>query len=268
MRSIVGRQGEDSVKAWALLRLGVGAVLAMNVMMISVLLYTGQVEPASVPWFRRLLLALATPAMAILGYPFALGALAEMRRFRLQLDTLIAAGAFAAFAVSAVNTLRGAGHVYFDTATMLPALVTVGKLIEATSKVRAGRLLRALEEMLPRTARRVRSGEVEEVATSELRASDRVVVPPGLRIPVDGRILEGTATLDESAFTGESEARSCGPGDAVFAGVVNGPSPLVIEATRDGGDSRLHGILRMVDEARRRPSASERMGDRAARSLS
>ncbi len=266
VRSIVGRQDEDSVKAWALLRFGVGAFLAMNVMMISILLYTGQVEPAGVPWFRGLMLALAAPAMMILGYPFALGAAAELRAMRLGLDTLIAAGAFAAFGVSAVNALRGAGRVYFDTATMLLALVTVGKLIEASSKVRAGRLLRALEEMLPATARRVREGQVEEVPTAGLRPGDRVIVPPGSRIPVDGRIVEGSGVLDESAFTGESELRTFGPGDAVHAGVVSPDvSGLVIEATKSGGDSLLHGIIRRVDEARRRPSRSERMGDRAAR---
>ena len=265
VRGIVGRQGEESVRAWTVMRLGVGALLAMNVMMISVLLYTGQVEAATVPWFRRLMLALSTPAMAMLGYPFVAGALGEMSRGRLRLDTLIACGAFTAFGVSAVNTIRGAGEVYFDTATMLPTLVTVGKLLEASAKTRTARLVRSMEEMLPRLARRLAGGEVEEVAPGTLRRGDRVAVAPGGQIPVDGRIVEGLAVVEEAAFTGESGIRERGPGEQVLAGTVNGPSALVVEATCDGGEILLRRVIGMVEKARRRPSGSERMADGVAR---
>ncbi len=98
---IVGAPDEQGPHAWNVLRLSVGALLAMNVMMISLLLYTGSVEPQSEPAFRWILLALSAPAMAILGYPFAAGALGEIARRRLSLDTLIAVGSFAAFGVSA-----------------------------------------------------------------------------------------------------------------------------------------------------------------------
>ena len=263
-RRIVGSHDEESVQAWTILRLGVGALLAMNVMMISLLLYTGQLEVQTVPWFRWIMFVLATPAMLILGYPFVQGALSEMRRLRLRLDTLIACGAFAAFGVSAVNTVRGAGHVYFDTATMLPLLVTAGKLLEASAKTRTSRLMRSLEEMLPRLARRLSGGLVEEVPPGTLRTGDRVLVPPGEGIPVDGRIVEGSAVLEEAAFTGESRPRFCSVGDSVLAGTVNGPSALVVEAACDGGEILLRRIIGMVDEARWRPSPSERMADRVA----
>ncbi|MBE3070156.1 MAG: copper-translocating P-type ATPase, partial [Planctomycetes bacterium] len=166
---IVGRQGEDGVQAWGVLRLGVGTLLAMNVMMISILLYTGRLEPGAVPAFRWAMLGLATPAMLILGYPFMAGAAAEIARGRLSLDTLIAIGSVAAYAASAANTVRGAGDVYFDTATMLPALVTFGKLIEATAKSRAGRLVRGLETLLPARALRETPDGPRETPVGELR---------------------------------------------------------------------------------------------------
>ena len=107
---IVGAPDEQAPHAWNVLRLSVGALLAMNVMMISLLLYTGSVEPQSEPAFRWILLVLSAPAMAILDYPFAAGALGEIARRRLSLDTLIAVGSFTAFGVSAFNTVRGAGE--------------------------------------------------------------------------------------------------------------------------------------------------------------
>jgi cation transport ATPase len=219
---IVGSGDERGPHAWNLLRLSVGALLAMEVMMISLLLYTGGVEPQAAPAFRWVMLATSVPAMAILGYPFARGAVGEISRRRLSLDTLIALGSFTAFAVSVVHTIRGAGEVYFDTATMLPALVTFGKLIEGTAKQRTARTVRSLETLLPQTALRIEPNGAVEVPLDALRAGDRVRVRPGERIPVDGRILEGRAVIVEAAFTGESAPRVCGPGDEVIAGTVNG----------------------------------------------
>jgi len=293
---IVGSQGEEGVRAWVVLRLSIGALLAMNVMMLSVLLYTGSVEPQAAPTFRWVMLGLATPAMAVLGYPFVLGAAGEIARRRLSLDTLIAAGALAAFGVSAANTIRGAGHVYFDTATMLPVLVTLGKLIEATAKTRTGRLVRILETLLPATALRVEADgcatvglsdravpaqgtagqasrgtggaytHLREVALAELRVGDRVRVRPGERIAVDGRIVEGRTTLDVAAFTGESGPRTCGPGDAVLAGTVNGAGGIVVEAERTGEGILLRRIIGLVEEASSSSAAapSVRMAERVA----
>ena len=121
----------------------------MNVMMVALLLYTGEVEPQAIPVFRWIMFAVSTPAMLILGYPLVLGSFRDLAQRRLSLDLLIAGGSFAAFLISAVNTVRGRGYVYFDTATMLPLLVTFGRLIEATAKTRTGELLRGLETLLP-----------------------------------------------------------------------------------------------------------------------
>ncbi len=265
---IVGGAADGSAaggaQAWNVLRLGVGAFLAMNVMMISLLLYTGEVEAAAVPAFRWVLLGLATPAALVLGYPFALGAVAEVRRGRLSLDTLILVGSATAFATSAVNTARGAGHIYFDTATMLLLLVTVGKLIEASAKRRTGELLRGLDALLPRTATRIGPDGPHEVGLDALRAGDLLRVLPGGRVPVDGTVEDGASTIEEAAFTGESRPRAVTAGDSVQAGTVNGEGALAVRAERVGEDVLLHDILEMVEEAADHASPSERLAERAA----
>jgi heavy metal translocating P-type ATPase len=261
---IVGAPDEQGPHAWNVLRLSVGALLAMNVMMISLLLYTGSVEPQSEPAFRWILLALSAPAMAILGYPFAAGALGEIGRRRLSLDMLIAVGSFAAFGVSAFNTIRGAGSVYFDTATMLPTLVMFGKLIEGTAKSRTAQLVRSLETLLPRTALKIEPGGPHEVPIGDLRVGDHVRIRPGERIPADGRIFEGHAIIEQAAFTGELQPRACGPGDEVIAGTVNGSDGLVVRAERVGEDLLLRRIIAMVEEARASSAPSERVAERIA----
>lgn len=261
---IVGPGEADSLQAWNVLRLGIGAFLAMDVMMISLLLYTGQVETAAVGVFRGIMLGLSLPAMLILGYPFILGALGEFRRRRLSLDALIALGSFTAFFVSGWNTLRGTGHIYFDTATMLPVLVTVGKLIEAAAKTRTSRLLRSLETLLPKTALRTGPQGDGEVALDALGAGDRVRVRPGERVAVDGVIVEGQTTLAEAAFTGEAHPRVGAPGAEVFAGTVNGEGSIVVEARRVGRELLLNRIIAMVAEAQQRSSPLERISEKLA----
>lgn len=261
---IVGRK-QGGELAWNVLRLALGTILAMNVMMISLLLYTGEAEPATVPVFRGALLVLSSAALAILLYPFVKGACKEIGRARMSIDTLIAGGALAAYSVSAVNTVRGTGHIYFDTATMLPVLVTFGKLIESAAKTRSAQLIRALERLLPSSALKVEGNRVCEVPAAEICQGDMVRVRPGERVPVDGVIEDGTTLIEESAFTGESESRGCGPGDPVLAGTVNGSGSILVTVTRTGAETLLARIVAMTDHAVRNPARSERIAEKAAR---
>lgn len=260
---IIGRQSSGQL-AWNILRLALGTILAMNVMMISLLLYTGEAEPATVPAFRMTLLILSATALIILLYPFVAGAWKELRRARISIDSLIAGGAIAAFSVSAVNTLRGTGHIYFDTATMLPVLVTFGKIIESAAKSRSAELLRALETLLPPSALKIEENGLVEVPVAEIRPDDEVRVRPGERVPVDGLITDGTTLIAESTFTGESAPRGCGPGDRVIAGTVNGPGSIRIKVTGTGADTLLGQVVAMTDRALRNPARSERLAEKAA----
>jgi len=259
---IIGKQqGEQN---WNLLRLGFGTLLAMNIMMISLLLYSGGLEAGTIPIFRLVLLELATPALAILLPPFLAGALRECYTRKVSIDALIACGSLTAFLVSAVNTLRGNGAIYFDTATMLPVLVTFGKVIESCAKTRAADLLHTLEVLLPATALRVTSEGISEVAIGTLQPGDLIRVRPGERVAVDGCICEGTSCIEEAAFTGEFLPRVCNPGDPVFAGTVNGSGSLLVQAEKTGSELLLHGIVSLIDAAWRNPSEAERLAQRAA----
>jgi P-type Cu2+ transporter len=259
---IVGKeQGEHN---WNLIRLGFGTLFAMNIMMLSLLLYSGSIEMETIPVFRLVLLGLATPALAILLPPFLAGALRECSARKISIDALIACGSLTAFSVSAVNALRGSGDIYFDTATMLPVLVTFGKIIESCAKTRAADLLHGLEALLPASALRVTCLGCAEVAIKDLAVGDLIRVRPGERIAVDGRVVEGSSSIEEAAFTGEFLPRLCRPGDSVVAGTINGTGSLLVQAERTGAELLLHGIVAMIDDAWRDPSNAERIAERAA----
>ncbi|MBJ6726088.1 heavy metal translocating P-type ATPase [Geomesophilobacter sediminis] len=260
--AIVGKS-RDGVRNWALLRLGVGTLLAMNVMMISLLLYADSVNQPTIPLFRKVLFGLSAPALAILLPPFF--ALPSRRSgASLRMEALVAAGSLSAFAVSAVHTWGGSGPVYYDTATMLPVLVTLGRLLEGAAKSGAAELLRSLEALLPETALRVDDGQCREVPVAELRPGDLIRLRPGERIAADGIIVEGTTTVEEGGFTGEPLPRLCRRGDPVTAGTVNGNGSVVIRAERTGPELLLHRIINLVQKAWRSPSEAERLAARAA----
>jgi len=263
---IVGR-GEGGAPAWVLARLGIGAFLAMNVMMVSLLLYSGELQDLGAEaeaWFRWVLLALSIPAMVILGHPFLAGMGREVRRLRPSLDSLVALGSACAFGVSAAHVLRGTGPIYFDTATMLLTLMTVGKLLEASAKSRSATLIRGLLSGQPTEARVVRDGCERTIPARELRVGDRVRVRPGERVPVDGEVVAGISSVHEAQFTGEAEPRACGPGDSVIGGSVNGDGEIIVEARGVGEASLLAQIARLVQEAAARRAPVERLVERVS----
>jgi heavy metal translocating P-type ATPase len=263
---IVGR-AEGGAPAWVLARLGIGAFLAMNVMMVSLLLYSGELQDLGTgaeAWFRWVLLALSTPAMLILGHPFLAGMGREVRRLRPSLDSLVALGSVSAFGVSAAHVLRGAGPIYFDTATMLLALMTVGKLLEVSAKTRAVALLAGLLSDQATEARVVRDGAERTIPVTEVRVGDRVLVRPGERVPVDGEIVSGVSSVHEAQFTGEPGPRSCGPGDTVIGGSVNGEAEITVEARGVGEASLLAQIARLVQQAAARRAPVERLVERVS----
>ncbi|MBM3500712.1 MAG: cation-translocating P-type ATPase, partial [Armatimonadetes bacterium] len=263
---IVGRE-EGGAPAWVLARLGVGAFLSMNVMMISLLLYSGELQDYGAQveaWFRWVLLSLSGPAVLILGYPFLAGAGRELRRLRPSLDSLVTLGAVSAFGVSAAHVLRGAGPVYFDTATMLLTLMTVGKLLEASAKSKAAGLIRGLLADQPSEARVVRDGRELTVPAAEVRVGDRVRIRPGERLPVDGVVVAGESALHEAQFTGESRPRACAPGDRAIGGSVNGEGELLVEAHGVGEASLLAQVARLVQESAARRAPVERLVERVS----
>ncbi len=155
-------------------------------------------------------------------------------------------------------------QLYFESAAMIPALITVGKLLEALSKGRTTDALKSLMKMAPKEALLLRNGEEIRLPVSEVRAGDIFLVKPGEAVPVDGEILSGTAALDESALTGESVPVDKGVGDAVRAASINTNGHITAKATRVGEDTSFSKIIRMVSEAAATKAPIARMADRVS----
>jgi Cu2+-exporting ATPase len=261
---------EEPEAAGLLIRLGIGGFLAMNIMLFSLLLYadafssdvfngSGARLAQWVPW---LLWALSTPLLAILGGPFIRGAWQAARAGRLSADTLVSVGALAAYSFSALQVVRGTDVVYFDTVTMVLLLFTLGRTIEAQGRVRALRSLAPMLAAQQAPARVVRDGKAVARTPEQVRPGDQVRVLPGERIPVDGRVVEGRSTCDESLLTGQPEPQPKSPGDRVHAGSLNGCGQLLLSALGNGSDTRWIRISRLVQAALEQKSLRGEMVDR------
>ena len=196
-----------------------------------------------------------------------------------NMDALIALGSSASFLYSLVEvflmslaladgemeTVHHLHHqLYFETAAMIPALITVGKMLEAMSKGRTTDALRSLMKLAPKTAVLLRDGKEDNVSISEVQIGDIFVVRPGESIPVDGVILEGSAAVNEAALTGESIPVDKTTGDAVSAATINTDGFLKARATRVGEDTTLSQIIRMVSDAAATKAPISRIADQVA----
>lgn len=196
-----------------------------------------------------------------------------------NMDTLIALGSAASFAYSVVSLYRmawafgamdmTAAHeamhgLYLDSAGMILALIDLGKYFEARAKGKTCDAIAALMDLAPKTATVVRDGVEVSVPTEDVRAGEHVIVRAGQSVPVDGVVLEGSASIDESAITGEPVPVEKGVGDRVTAATVSGRGWIAVEATAVGEDTTLAGIIRLVDEATSSKAPIERMADRIA----
>jgi Cu2+-exporting ATPase len=260
-------EGEESEAAWLLIRLGIGAFLAMNIMLFSLLLYSGTFEQADAevrPVVHFVLWALATPVALILGWPLFHEALRAAVHRRLTSATLISLGAGTAYAYSAFAVVMGGSEVYFDTATMLLVLFTLGRYLEALGRARA---MRDLAPMLAaeKECVTVLDGGVEAgCPVREVSAGTLVLVRPGERIAVDGVVVEGSSHVDEAVITGESRPVTKTPGAAALAGSINHDGALLIRSTGAGTMTHWARIARSVREALAQPSDAQRLADRVA----
>jgi Cu2+-exporting ATPase len=258
---------EETEAAWLLIRLGVGAFLAMNIMLFSLLLYSGTFGPADrglVGAIHLVLWLLATPVLVILGGPFIRGAWQAARRGQATADTLVSLGALAAYGYSAYQVLTGGASVYFDTATMVLVLFTLGRYLEAIGRVRAARSLAPMLAAERAWATVVAHGHDSKQQVQAIVPGTVVRVRPGERVPVDGVVIEGRSQCDEAVLTGQSEPCAKPPGAAVYAGSVNGTGQLLIRTTLAGAATRWGQISRLVREALGQKGFAGEVVDRAA----
>jgi Cu+-exporting ATPase len=218
------------------------------------------------------LLLVATLIHVWAGATFYVGAWHAARRRTADMNTLVALGATAAYAVSAFVTLlpdvaRRAGlqdELYYEPALMIIGLVLLGRVLEANARARMSAAIGALLRLRPPTARVIRDGEELDVECSQLRVGDRVRVRPGESIPADGVIEEGASVVDESMLTGESIPLSKRAGDPVIGATRNGSGSFVFRVLRAGEDTTLAEIVRLVQRAQARKAPIQRAADAIA----
>ncbi|HVR72295.1 MAG TPA: heavy metal translocating P-type ATPase [Vicinamibacteria bacterium] len=222
-------------------------------------------------------LALATPVVLWGGWPFFQRGWASLVNRNLNMFTLIAMGIGAAYAYSVVATVwpailpaafrghGGSAAVYFEAAAVITTLVLLGQVLELRARSRTTSAIKALLGLTPRTARLVRpDGTEADVPLEDVKVGDRLRVRPGEKVPVDGLVVEGRSSVDESMVTGESMPVEKTPDAKVTGGTVNGTGSLVMDATRVGADTLLASIVRLVGEAQRSRAPIQRLADRVA----
>lgn len=266
---------EMSLRFWAaaaltapLLLLGMGGMFA------------GSAFERLVPMRGRILveLALATPICTWAAWPFYVRAVDSVRRWSLNMFTLIGLGVFVAYAYSVVAALlpgifpasfrdrSGEVAVYFEAAGTIVTLVLLGQVLELTARSRTGRAIQALLGLSPKTARRLREdGNEEDVPLDLVRVGDRLRVRPGEKVPVDGVLLEGSSSVDESMVTGEPIPVEKHAGDRVVGATVNGAGSFVLRAEKVGRETLLARIITMVAEAQRSRAPVQRLADSISR---
>ena len=213
---------------------------------------------------RWLQLTLATPVQFWIGRRFYVGAWHALRGGGANMDVLVALGTSAAYLFSAAVVFFGAHeqHVYFEASAAIITLVLMGKLLEARAKSRTSAAIEQLLQLQPRTARVERDGAIRDLDLAEVRVGDLLIVRAGDRVPVDGEVLEGSSSVDESMLTGESLPVAKHPGTRVFAGTQNQNGSLRFRATRVGSQTQLAEIVRLVGEAQGTKAPIQRLADR------
>jgi Cu2+-exporting ATPase len=258
-------KSEEWEAAWLLIRLGVGAFLSMNIMLISLLLYAGTFSGPDawlLPWIHLLLWIFATPALVILGEPYLRDTWAQAVQGRVTSSALVVLGVGAAYAYSVFATFERSEQVYFDTATMVLMLFTIGSYIEAAGRAKAARDLEPLLAAESECATVVDEGTETRRPVRDIDAGMLVRIRPGERVPVDGVVLEGESYTDEAVITGESRQVAKRAGSAVIAGSINLDGPLLIQSSGAGSATRWAQICRSVRDALSRRSPIQRIADR------
>ncbi len=207
---------------------------------------------------------MATIVQFTAGWTFYRGAYHALKNKSANMDVLVALGITAAYGYSVLTTFPQVffhGPTFFDASAVLITFVRFGKYLEAKAKGRAGQALKRLLELQADKARLLVNGGEKDVAASEVTVGDIVLVKPGEKIPVDGEIVEGEASIDESMLTGESVPVEKGPGDAVIGATINRSGSIKVRTSKTGKDTVLSGIVKMVEEAQGIKPPIQRLAD-------
>lgn len=246
-----------------LYRLFFAGFAMMNMLWISIALYSGADHDEFRQFFHWVGLALATPTLLYAGYPFYRGALGGLRGGHLTMDMPIAIGLSVTYAYSLYVTLTHSaiGEVYFDTVTNLIFVILIGRYLEGMFRHQAISATKRLMELQPRVAIIMRDGLEQMTPIRGVKLGDHVLIKPGYKVPVDGVVIEGHSAVDEAMLSGESAPQSKSVGAQVYSGTINTNGALLVEVRAQLQDTALSKIIRLVEEAQSSKAPIQRLAD-------
>lgn len=220
---------------------------------------------AHAAWANWLMFLLATPVQFYVGWQYYVGAYKSLRNRSANMDVLVAMGSSAAYFYS-IFVMLGffPGHVYFETAAVIITLIKLGKYLEAKAKGRTSEAIKKLMGLRAKTAHVIRDGLELELPAEQVLVGDIVLVRPGEKIPVDGVVIEGRSSVDESMLTGESLPVEKGPGDPVIGATLNKLGLIKFEATKVGKETALAQIIRLVEQAQGSKAPIQKLADQVS----
>lgn len=219
----------------------------------------------ALPYREHILWILSTPVQFYIGWPFYQGTWAALKNKSANMDSLIATGTSAAYFYSLyVILFSPQGHQYFEISAILITLVLLGKYLEAVAKGKTSQAVAKLVKMGAKTATVIRKGKEMKIPIEEVLVSDIVIVKPGEKIPVDGIILEGHSSVDESLVTGESLPVEKEKGDTVIGSTINKQGTFQFKATKIGAEATLSKIVKLIEEAQSRKAPIQRFADQVS----
>lgn len=260
---------KEAEEARQLMRcLAVAGFAAMNVMLLSVSVWSGNITditPETRDFFHWASALIALPAAAYAGQPFFASAWRALRTRSLNMDVPISLGVILALGMSLVETANHAEHAYFDSAIMLLFFLLVGRTLDRSMRRKTRAFAGNLAALRADTAHRFTGNALVSVPLAALKACDRLLVKPGERVPADGTVIGGNSELDESLITGETTRRKVASGATIYAGSMNYSGALTLRVTAADGAALIDEIERLVEKAASAKSRAMRLADRASR---
>lgn len=213
------------------------------------------------PWLQ---LVLATPVQFVAGWPFYRGSYHALKAGGANMDVLVSLGTSAAYFYSLISLLAGWHIFYFESSAVLVTMILLGRMLEAVAKGKTSEAIKKLMGLQAKTARVINDGVEKDIPVEDVEVGDVILVRPGERIPVDGILLTGSSSVDESMLTGESLPVEKQPGDEVAGATINKQGSFTFRATRVGNDTALARIIRLVEEAQGSKAPVQRLADRVS----